>query len=60
MGKAVSAHFIESHLKDLIPFKGSCQLQGVLFACLFVYFKDDGSSFRKNWVNKMMQTHSFS
>ena len=36
MSKAVSAHFIESPLKDPIPFEGSCQLQGFVFVVVVV------------------------
>ena len=36
MSKAVSAHFIESPLKDPIPFEGSCQLQGFFVVVVVV------------------------
>ena len=36
MSKAVSAHFIESPLKDPIPFEGSCQLQGFFVVIVVV------------------------
>lgn len=54
MDKPVSAHFIESHslLKDPVNFSFSLIKKKKK--------KDAGSSFKKNWVNKMMQTDSFS